>query len=183
MTLLHENETASSRISDIQPRLMRQKSCAQSHPCLFGNFFHCRFSCFREVTFVILGHYDVLSLLNVFIYTLKCGPAGGSERADPGDSCHFQRNTRLPRLLASVQHHGRQSVRRQIQQVCRQRWTNAPQQRSRQQVHLPRDATSQLYLVHTERNLQQRWRFVLGSVASGRLHIRHACINNATVYM
>jgi len=50
--------------------------------------------------------------------------SGGSERADPGDPSHLQRAARLSRLLADLQHPGRQSVRRQIQQMRRQQWSD-----------------------------------------------------------
>jgi len=43
--------------------------------------------------------------------------SGRSKRTIPGDSVDPERSARLPRVLAAVQHHGCQSVRRQIQQL------------------------------------------------------------------
>jgi len=56
------------------------------------------------------------------MYTLVL--SGRSERANPGDPSHLQRAARLSRLLAALQYHGRQYVRRQIQQLRRQRWSD-----------------------------------------------------------
>ena len=103
----------------------------------------------------------------VTIILLCFGVSGGSERADTVNSSHLQRSVCLPCLLAALQYHGSQSIRRKIQQMHRQQFWDDWQPCCWQQVCLPGATTSKLHVVYAERQFQQCSQCVSCSFASG----------------
>ena len=60
-------------------------------------------------------------LIHLLINLPMCADAGRGERVNPSDPGHLQRSARLPRVLAHLQYHGRQPVRRKVSFMRRRR--------------------------------------------------------------
>ena len=87
---------------------------------------------------------------------VRRGAAGGGERSGPGDPVHPQCAARLPRLLAGVQHHGRDAVQRPVLQLRGQRTATRRHVARSRQRDLRESCTSQLLVEQPDRQLRQR---------------------------
>ena len=104
--------------------------------------------------------------------SLRLHLTGGGERPDTGDSRHLQRAARLPRLLAHLQHHGRQPVHGQIRNVPGRRRSSPTAEQHvehNEQGHVPTEGKgrTQRLLVSPGHQLRQRPRRLSGSIPSG----------------
>ena len=63
----------------------------------------------------MLTGFEYCSRIGILDYSRCCVLVeGGGERSDPGYPVHLQCTPRLSRLLAHLQHHGRQSIQWQV---------------------------------------------------------------------
>jgi len=110
---------------------------------------HCRGLCPRSS-----------SCVSVWAGCLGCVIRGVSVTLCGGTTC-------LSRLLADIQHHGSQSVRRSIRQLCRPKRKTGQRDTSAERDRLSRYDLSQLHLDQTKDQLRQRLHRLPGSLSSG----------------
>ena len=92
---------------------------------------------------------------------------GGRERADSGDPGNLQRAARLSRVLAHLQHHGRQPVQRPLQALHRRRRHHRQLQRGVVAQPVRGHVLPKLHLVQPEGQLRQRAQRIPLTPASG----------------
>ena len=121
------------------------------------------------------GHIDTKSenwtlefYLCEFVWPSLFPPSGGRERSDRGDSLHHERAAGVSHLLAHLQHHGRQPVRRQVRPLCQPHRPHLRGRLHQQQVGV-RGAQRHLALLldQSQGQLRQRGRRIPRSAASG----------------
>jgi len=95
--------------------------------------------------------------------------AGGRERVDSSNSGHLQRAARVPRVLAHIQHHGSQPVRRPVRQLCRRRPSARQRHAGSQQNRLRQPGPPQLHLDQPQDQLRQCPHRLPSPLPSGRL--------------
>ena len=119
---------------------------------------------------VYLNYRIATSQFKVVIFTEQyTGTAGGGERVDPSDPCDRQRSAGMSRVLAHLQHHGCQPVRRPVCQLRRHGRSADQRQPRSQRDRLCQPGTSQLYMDQPRHQLRQRTHGIPRTLPSGRL--------------
>ena len=117
-----------------------------------------------------------------WVYPCASTSPGCGERSAGGHPLHHECAVGLPHLLAHLQHHGRQPVRREVLLLCQHHQRRGlPHQRRQQHDRMPEFDKRQRPLEECQNQLWQRRGRISGFAASGELNLHYEDKNGESI--